>query len=82
MWDGTPTLGRRVATVGKHGKMPFKALGNIVADAAPPDPVRPCGQDDSKAVSRGTSLSSLTVPAIFKKHDGRLVYSLVSEAQI
>ncbi|MPC36113.1 hypothetical protein E2C01_029561 [Portunus trituberculatus] len=57
MWGETLTLGRRVATVGKHGKMPFKALGNIVVDAAPPDPARPCGEDGSKAVSRGTGIS-------------------------
>ena len=60
--------------------MPFKALGNIVVNAAPPDPARLYGQDGSKAVSRGTCacLSSFTVPAILLKlkHDGCLEYCL------
>lgn len=45
----------RVATIGKHGKMPFKALGNIVVDA-PPDAWPRQNLDSRRVPSRNTYL--------------------------
>ena len=48
---GPSLLAAHVATIGKHRKMPFKALGNIVVDAAPPDPARIWTEQQQGAVT-------------------------------